>query len=321
MLKSSLRLLLLVCFVILVITCPSAKIGPYRVITIHAEEQTVQVYTNKTIVADVLAEADLALDLAWERTVPDLTEDIISDFVIIERAAPATIAVDGQEFQVITWAGTVFDLLAEQKITLGEEDLVSLPMESPVHSGLNLKIIRVARELIQREETIAATTKYKSDATLSAGKQRVETEARDGRKENTYEVIYHDGVEVSRTLVKDKVLLQPINGLIIKGTKAVSRSGSILEGVASWYGAELHGRKTASGVPFDMHAFTAAHKTLPFGTKVKVTYLATGKTVIVEINDRGPFTPGRIIDLSAAAAKQIGLYADGIGKVKLEIIK
>jgi len=184
----------------------------------------------------------------------------------------------------------------------------------------------VDRELVNEELVIAAQTKFKSDSSLASGKEKLQTQAQDGKKLVTYEVVYHDGIEVARSLVSEAVIAEPVAGVILKGTRAsVSRgsttpSGGVVEGIASYYGAELHGSRTASGVPFDMYAFTAAHKTLPFGTTVKVTYLSTGKSVVVEINDRGPFTPGRIIDLSAAAAKEIGLYADGVGKVKIEIV-
>lgn len=92
-------------------------------------------------------------------------------------------------------------------------------------------------------------------------------------------------------------------------------------GIASWYGPKFHGRKTASGEVFNMHDYTAAHRTLPFGTVVRVTYLKTGKSVVVRINDRGPWKRGRIIDLSYAAARAIGLLVDGTGKVKLEVIQ
>ena len=90
------------------------------------------------------------------------------------------------------------------------------------------------------------------------------------------------------------------------------------EGDASYYADALDGNKTASGEPYDKNAFTAAHRTLPFGTKVKVTYLKTGETVDVVINDRGPHAKGRIIDLSGAAAKKIGIVDDGHGKVSIE---
>ncbi|MBO8130738.1 MAG: septal ring lytic transglycosylase RlpA family protein [Candidatus Marinimicrobia bacterium] len=90
---------------------------------------------------------------------------------------------------------------------------------------------------------------------------------------------------------------------------------------ASFYGKDFHGRKTSSGEIFDMYGLTAAHKTLPLGTIIKVTYLKTGKSVIVKINDRGPFIPGRDLDLSYGAAAKIGLDKDGVGKVKVTVIK
>lgn len=89
------------------------------------------------------------------------------------------------------------------------------------------------------------------------------------------------------------------------------------EGLASWYGKEYHGQKTSSGEIFNMYDFTAAHRTLPFGTYVEVFSYETGKSVKVRINDRGPFLPGRIIDLSYAAAKELGILSSGISKVKI----
>lgn len=92
-------------------------------------------------------------------------------------------------------------------------------------------------------------------------------------------------------------------------------------GVASYYGSRFHGRRTANGERFDMNAMTAAHKTLPFGTKVRVTNPNTGASVVVRINDRGPFTRGREIDLSRAAATQIGLIQRGHGTVELALVE
>ena len=84
-------------------------------------------------------------------------------------------------------------------------------------------------------------------------------------------------------------------------------SGKTLSGRASWYGPSFHGRRTASGESFNTNALTAAHRTLPFGAKVRVVNKRTGRSVVVRINDRGPYAHGRIIDLSRAAAKAIGL--------------
>lgn len=91
-------------------------------------------------------------------------------------------------------------------------------------------------------------------------------------------------------------------------------------GIASWYGGKFHGRKTASGQRFDKNALTAAHTTLPFGTQVKVTNLRNKRSVVVTINDRGPFVHGRIVDLSQRAAEAIGLRHTGTGKVRVQVM-
>jgi rare lipoprotein A len=89
-------------------------------------------------------------------------------------------------------------------------------------------------------------------------------------------------------------------------------------GLASWYGRGFHGKLTASGEVFNQEKFTAAHRTLPWGSRVKVTNLANGKSVEVRINDRGPFGKGRIIDVSRAAARVLGIVGSGITTVRLE---
>jgi peptidoglycan lytic transglycosylase len=88
--------------------------------------------------------------------------------------------------------------------------------------------------------------------------------------------------------------------------------------IASWYGREFHGRRTSSGQPFNMHAYTCAHRTYPFGTRLKITNPANGKTVYCVVNDRGPSSKDRDIDLSYAAAKEIGLIGKGSAKVRIE---
>ncbi len=92
-------------------------------------------------------------------------------------------------------------------------------------------------------------------------------------------------------------------------------------GYASWYGEKFHGHPTASGEIFDMYAYTAAHRSLPFGTRVRVTSEENGRSVVVRINDRGPWVEGRIIDLSYAAAKQLGMLEAGVVRVRLEILR
>lgn len=89
-------------------------------------------------------------------------------------------------------------------------------------------------------------------------------------------------------------------------------------GLASWYGRQFHGRKTASGETFDMNALTAAHRSLPLNCYVKVTNKNNGKSVVVKVNDRGPFSGKRVMDLSYGAAKQLGITSKGVGNVSIE---
>lgn len=98
------------------------------------------------------------------------------------------------------------------------------------------------------------------------------------------------------------------------------RADPPMQGIASFYGESLQGQKTASGERFDMNALTAAHRTLPFGSKVLVTNLDNGKQVTVRINDRGPYAKGRIIDVSRAAARVLEMIKRGFAHVRLEVI-
>jgi rare lipoprotein A len=97
--------------------------------------------------------------------------------------------------------------------------------------------------------------------------------------------------------------------------------GYVEEGLASWYGADFHGKPTSCGEPYDMYAMTAAHKTLPLGTNVKVTNLQNGRVIVLRVNDRGPFVGGRIIDLSCGAAQELGSYGKGLAKVRVEAVQ
>ena len=111
-------------------------------------------------------------------------------------------------------------------------------------------------------------------------------------------------------------------------TKDSERTGSryqsgasVLKGTASYYADEFHGRKTANGETYDMHKLTAAHRSLPFNTSVRVTNLKNNRSVTVRINDRMPDFKNRVIDLSYGAAKQIGMIQDGIVEVRVEILE
>jgi rare lipoprotein A len=115
--------------------------------------------------------------------------------------------------------------------------------------------------------------------------------------------------------LRDSILLGAVALLMASDAAAASQAG-----IASWYGPRFHGKRAASGETFNENELTAAHRRLPFDTEVRVTNLANGRSVVVRINDRGPYVKGRILDLSRAAAEELGMVEPGIVKVKLEVL-
>ena len=126
----------------------------------------------------------------------------------------------------------------------------------------------------------------------------------------------------SKTTSRLKLLVILLCLLSLNACAHFGRSGGerVQTGKASWYGSDFHGKPTASGTPYNMYDLTAAHRTLPLGTKAKVTNLDNGRDVKVTINDRGPFVGRRILDLSYGAAKELGMVDTGIANIRLEVI-
>jgi len=120
-------------------------------------------------------------------------------------------------------------------------------------------------------------------------------------------------VVVARDSAALATLLEPA-----EAERPVERGAFVGTGVASFYGERFRGRRTASGERFNPDGLTCAHRTLPFGTRLRVTSLRTGRSVVVRVTDRGPFHGGRVIDLSRAAARQIGMVGAGTGRVRIE---
>jgi rare lipoprotein A len=126
---------------------------------------------------------------------------------------------------------------------------------------------------------------------------------------------------MKKTLIMSALATQLIGAEVTARTGFMQeQSGSSQAGVASYYADRFHGRRTASGARYDRNGFSAAHRTLPLGTQVRVTDVGSGESVVVHINDRGPFSRGRVIDLSRAAASEIGLTRKGVAKVRLEVL-
>lgn len=123
---------------------------------------------------------------------------------------------------------------------------------------------------------------------------------------------------LSRNLVALAIVAAALAGCT--GMSSV-RPGSTQIGLASWYGPGFQGKPTAGGEHFNVNALTAAHRTLPLNSVVRVTNLENGRSVIVRINDRGPFIHGRILDVSYKAARELGMREDGVARVRIEVLK
>ena len=122
-----------------------------------------------------------------------------------------------------------------------------------------------------------------------------------------------------KLLQRKKLLLLTLL-LLNFATPAYAKNKKVQIGKGSWYGKAFHGKRTASGERYNMYDFTAAHKSFPFNSMVKVTNLKNGRSIVVRINDRGPYSGGRIIDLSYLAAKKLGYAKRGVAKLKLQYL-
>lgn len=199
---------------------------------------------------------------------------------------------------------TVGQLLDEQGISLGTHDIVTPEPERALTDGVKISIIKVdIREEIT-QKSIPFETKESEDSALSWRKRLVSQKGEKGIREITYEIISHDGKLIKKTQKKSEITKEPSTEIVTQGTKI--EVGKKHTGLGSWY------RFTGT--------LSAANPWLPIGSYVRVTNVANGKSVIVRINDRGPFGKNRIIDLDAVAFEKIASLGAGIINVKMEEI-
>lgn len=132
-------------------------------------------------------------------------------------------------------------------------------------------------------------------------------------------VVWQGPLATQKALISPKAPRPSLR--VLKNKRKIRRYDSFYLGKASWYGSRFHGRLTANGEIYNMHSLTAAHKSLPFDTFVKVTNLNNQETVVVRINDRGPYIAGRDIDLSYRAAQYLNMVGQGVAQVKIEVLK
>lgn len=224
--------------------------------------------------------------------------------IVYRRAVALTVAYDGKAERVITNATTVGALLGELRVALGPRDrIVPAAGTAPVN-GMTVRVLRVGVREEEEVVPISYRTIARRDRSVEYGLTKVVQEGRDGSRLRRWRSTYVDGVRVSRRLLASRVVREQRPRIVARGTGFPTcrcNRGSAL-GKATWY--------AASGL-------TAAHRTLPFGTVVRVTNVATGKGVNVVVRDRGPYGAGRIIDLSDDSFRLLAPLGTGIIRVRI----
>lgn len=280
-------------------------VGPAHSVTLSLNQQFLGTFLTKaTTVSEFLRSQNIILnerDRVWPAGDTLLSSGMT---ITLDQARPVTIEVDGKRDTVQTTADTVLAILEEQKITLDEDDLIEPAREVVVGRGGVIEVIRVEIHEEHKDTSINFATKTNEDPELSWRTKKVTQQGEKGVKRTTYRVSYHDGKEVKRKVMKTEVIKEPVTEVVTQGTYV--KLGKKHTGAASWY--------AWTGT------MAAANPWLPKGSYVKVTNVDNGKSVIVVINDRGPFVPGRIIDLDKVAFAQIASVGAGVINVKMEEI-
>lgn len=246
----------------------------------------------------------------------------------MQTAKDVTVTIGGKT-QKITAVGTVADALKAAKVEVDSSDAVNPGLGTPLSDGMKITLTMVDQKSQKRRVAVPFSTKKVEDSSLLKGEIKVITKGVNGINEETWTVVFKDGKKVSEKKVSSKVVNAPVTQVVKVGTKTASssspstRSSSashrstasqssdpVTSGttcLASTYGEGdgTAGGPTASGETFDPSAFTAASKTLPLGSTIRVTNVSNGRTVTVRINDRGPYVGGRCLDLSTAAMNAI----------------
>ena len=258
--------------------------------------------------------------------------------VDIITAKDVKLISDGKETPV-RLAGAVEDVLTDAGIKPDGDDIVKPALTTALADGMTIQFTDVEVKSSTKDVKVPFEKKTEKSKKMNKGEEKVTTKGVDGLKRETYRDVYHDGKKVSSKKQSEKVLKKPVDQVTTVGTKEAAASSAPGESNGSGKSSNGGGENltpavgnqckasyywdpqpTASGERFNTHDFTAAHKSLPFGTRVKVTNKANGRSTVVRINDRGPYIAGRCLDLSTAAMKAIGGVNSGVVSVTWQVV-
>jgi rare lipoprotein A (peptidoglycan hydrolase) len=222
----------------------------------------------------------------------------------VERTRTMTVVIGDSETLYKTRESTLGEALKEVGVSLDEDDIIEPRLETTLGENRIVQLTRVTISEETEETKIAYKTEQKEDDNLSWRKKEVVQKGEVGILEKRIRIARHDGKEVNRKVLGESIIKEPVTEIVRQGT--LVKTGKSHTGGASWYA--------------HTGTLSAANPWLPMGSYVKVTNTANGKSVIVKINDRGPFGGGRIIDLDKVAFQEIASLGQGVAQVKMEEI-
>ncbi len=245
--------------------------------------------------------------------------------VLPERSL--TVIVDGQQEELKHYGqDDLNEILEQNAIILGQDDIIEPTQKSPPENSEVITITRVEVSEVQDNQRIFFQEVVNEDDQMGVGEQEVTTEGVEGQKQVRYKITYHDGEEVSKEIIEEKIVKEKVDRVVTKGTRPRQESNE----VSTADKKEEHENKDSEEVKLgkshtgqsSWYAYKgcdcAANPWLPKGSRVKVTAVNSGRSVIVTINDRGPFVEGRIIDLDKTAFEKIAPLGAGVVDVKME---
>lgn len=263
-----------------------------------------EIKTEAATVNDFLEEHHIQVSQE-DRVFPDVQKTLYPGMrVLIQRAKHITLTMENGRRDILTYQRSLNGVFAENDILLGENDMITPGEDESAFDGMKVSIIRVRKEEQVIHKVIPYEKQVSENVEMSWRKSTVTQKGENGVQEFTYLVSLHDGKEVSRKLIKKEVTKESIPEKIIQGTFV--KTGKSHTGLGTWY--------AYTGT------MAAASPWLPMGSYVKVTNQENGKSVIVKINDRGPFGKNRILDLDKVAFQKIASLGAGVINLKVEEI-
>ncbi|MFA6047429.1 MAG: G5 domain-containing protein [Parcubacteria group bacterium] len=273
-----------------------------KIIKLNDNGLNYQLSTNTNSVDDFLKEKNVSLN-DRDQIIPEKNEKLFPGTnIAIRRASKIKIKVDGKTQENYTLENTVENALRDSNVTLGRLDKTDPDKNFPVQNGMIIAVTRINVEEVTKQEDIDFKTTQKLDSKMGWREKSVTTPGEKGIREVNYKITYKDGKEISRVVLSKSVVKEPVTQVETQGTYV--KTGKAAKGQGTWYSYQ--------------GGMYAASLSIARGGYAKVTNTANGKSVIVQINDAGPYGKGRIIDLDKPAFEKIASLGAGVIGVKVE---